>query len=117
MPDTLPTDVSEEEFKKWVEEKWGYKKLPMAGSTPAGTAKFFRTGDWADKIPKLIEEYCTNCYRCYFYCPDSAIAMVTGDDGKAYPQFDYYFCKGCGVCAHECPGRKENKAIVMEDLK
>ena len=117
MPDTLPTDVSDEEFKKWVEEKWGYKKLPMAGSTPAGTSKFFRTGDWAAKIPKLIVEYCTSCYRCYFYCPDSAIKMVAADDGKAYPQFDYYFCKGCGVCAHECPGRKENKAIVMEDLK
>ena len=52
MPDVLPTDVNDEEFKKWVAEKWGYKKLPMAGSTPAGTAKFFRTGDWAAKRPQ-----------------------------------------------------------------
>jgi pyruvate ferredoxin oxidoreductase delta subunit len=117
MPDTLPTDISDEDFKKWVAEKWGYKKLPMAGSTPAGTARFFRTGDWAAKIPKLIPENCTSCYKCYFYCPDSAITMVTGDDGKARPEFNYYYCKGCGVCAHECPGRRGEKAIIMEDIK
>jgi len=67
MPDVLPTSVSDEEFKKWVAEKWGYKKLPMAGSTPAGTAKFFRTGDWAAKQPRLVVENCTSCYKCYFH--------------------------------------------------
>ena len=36
MQDVLPTDISDEDFKKWVAEKWGYKKLPMAGSTPGG---------------------------------------------------------------------------------
>lgn len=117
MPDVLPTDINDEDFKKWVAEKWGYKKLPMAGSTPAGSAKFFRTGDWAAQQPRLIVENCISCYKCYFYCPDSAIAMVEDADGKAHPKFDFFYCKGCGVCAHECPGRKGNKAIVMEDLK
>lgn len=117
MPDTLPTDITDEDFKNWVAEKWGYKKLPMAGSTPAGTARFFRTGDWAAKTPKLIVENCTSCYKCYFYCPDSAITMVTGDDGKAHPEFNYFYCKGCGVCAYECPGRRGEKAIIMEDVK
>ena len=117
MPDVLPTDINDEDFKKWVAEKWGYKKLPMAGSTPAGSAKFFRTGDWAAQQPHLIVENCISCFKCYFYCPDSAITMEEGADGKEYPKFDYFYCKGCGVCAHECPGRKDNKAIVMEDLK
>ncbi|MFX0050938.1 MAG: 4Fe-4S dicluster domain-containing protein [Candidatus Hodarchaeota archaeon] len=116
-PDVLPTDVNDEDFKKWVAEKWGYKKLPMAGSTPAGSAKFFKTGDWAAKIPRLIPENCTSCNYCYFYCPDSAITMETQEDGKAFPKFDLFYCKGCGVCAHECPGRKGEKAIVMEDIK
>ncbi len=117
MQDVLPTDINDEDFKKWVAEKWGYKKLPMAGSTPAGSAKFFRTGDWAAQQPHLIVENCINCFKCYFYCPDSAITMEEGVDGKAYPKFDYFYCKGCEVCAHECPGRKDKKAIVMEDLK
>ncbi|MHA2318713.1 MAG: 4Fe-4S dicluster domain-containing protein [Candidatus Hodarchaeales archaeon] len=102
MPDVLPTDINDEDFKKWVAEKWGYKKLPMAGSTPAGSAKFFRTGDWAAQQPHLIVENCINCFKCYFYCPDSAITMEEGADGKAYPKFDYFYCKGCEVCAHEC---------------
>ena len=115
MP-AFPTDVSDEEFKTWVKEKWGYKKLPMAGSTPAGSAKFFRTGDWAAQIPKLVIENCTSCLKCYFYCPDSAITMVPDEDGKKHPKFDYFYCKGCGVCANECPGRKGETAIVMEDI-
>jgi pyruvate ferredoxin oxidoreductase delta subunit len=116
-PDVLPTDLNDEDFRKWVAEKWSYKKLPMAGSTPPGTAKFFRTGDWASKRPRLIKENCTSCYKCYFYCPDEgSITMETGDDGRAYPKFNYFYCKGCGVCSFECPGRKGNNAILMEDL-
>lgn len=117
MPDVLPTDINDEDFKKWVKEKWGYKKLPMAGSTPPGSSKFFRTGDWAAQRPKLVVENCISCLKCYFYCPDSAIKMVEGSDGKLHPEFDYFYCKGCGVCAQECPGRKGEKAIVMEALK
>jgi pyruvate ferredoxin oxidoreductase delta subunit len=115
MP-VLPTDISDEEFKQWVKEKWGYKKLPIAGSAPPGSAKFFRTGDWAAQKPVLIAENCISCLECYFLCPDSAITMVTGDDGKARPKFDYFYCKGCGICANDCPGRKGEKAIIMEDL-
>jgi pyruvate ferredoxin oxidoreductase delta subunit len=35
-------------------------------------------------------------------------------DGKR-TEFDYDYCKGCGICALECPGKKGNKAIVMEE--
>ena len=115
MP-VLPTDISDDEFKQWVKEKWGYKKLPIAGSTPPGSAKFFRTGDWAAQRPILVYENCISCLECYFVCPDSAITMETGDDGKAHPKFDYFYCKGCGICANECPGRKGEKAIIMEDI-
>ena len=43
------------------------------------------------------------------YCPDMAIKVK---DGKR-EQFDYDYCKGCGICALECPGKKGVKAIVM----
>ena len=115
MPE-LPIDVSDEDFKLWVKEKWGYKKLPIAGSTPAGSAKFFRTGDWAAMHPVLIAENCISCLDCYFFCPDNAIKMIAGDDGKLRPKFDFFYCKGCGICSNDCPGRKGEKAIVMEDI-
>ncbi len=115
MP-ALPNEVSDDDFKTWVKEKWGYKKLPMAGSTPPGSSRFFRTGDWAAKQPKLNADNCISCLKCYFFCPDSAITMKPGNDGKLRPEFDYFYCKGCGVCSNECPGRKGEKAIYMEDL-
>jgi Pyruvate/2-oxoacid:ferredoxin oxidoreductase delta subunit len=43
---------------------------------------------------------CTFCMRCYDYCPDLSIQM----DGKARQRaIDYGHCKGCGICAEECP--------------
>jgi Pyruvate/2-oxoacid:ferredoxin oxidoreductase delta subunit len=34
------------------------------------------------------------------YCPDNAVKLspVTGKF-----EFDYDFCKGCGLCSRECP--------------
>jgi pyruvate ferredoxin oxidoreductase delta subunit len=43
------------------------------------------------------------------YCPDMAIKVK---DGKR-EAFDYDYCKGCGICARECPGKKGQKAIIM----
>lgn len=43
---------------------------------------------------------CTECDNCYIYCPDVAIAKKEGGF-----EIDYFFCKGCGVCAKECPRR------------
>ena len=34
---------------------------------------------------------------CFLVCPDGAICRDT--DGVTV---DYDFCKGCGLCAHEC---------------
>lgn len=50
---------------------------------------------------------CTFCYKCYEYCPDLAIQM----DGKRKQRtIDYDYCKGCGICAQECP----RGAIIMK---
>jgi 2-oxoacid:acceptor oxidoreductase delta subunit (pyruvate/2-ketoisovalerate family) len=43
---------------------------------------------------------CTFCYQCYEYCPDVAIRM---DRGERHREIDYDHCKGCGICAEECP--------------
>ena len=42
---------------------------------------------------------CFNCDNCYAYCPDNAI--IKHADGTLEINHDY--CKGCGICASECP--------------
>jgi 2-oxoacid:acceptor oxidoreductase delta subunit (pyruvate/2-ketoisovalerate family) len=42
---------------------------------------------------------CSNCDNCYGYCPDNAI--IKRADGSLEINYDY--CKGCGICATECP--------------
>jgi Fe-S-cluster-containing hydrogenase component 2 len=43
---------------------------------------------------------CFNCARCYLYCPDNAVKK---SKFGTYYEFDLDFCKGCGLCAKECP--------------
>lgn len=42
---------------------------------------------------------CFHCDNCYSYCPDNAI--IKHEDGTL--EIDYDYCKGCGICASECP--------------
>ncbi|MCR4405130.1 MAG: NAD(P)-binding protein [Candidatus Acetothermia bacterium] len=41
---------------------------------------------------------CNQCDNCITYCPDVAISRH--DDQY---EVDYDYCKGCGICAQECP--------------
>ena len=43
---------------------------------------------------------CFDCGNCYMYCPDNAV-KISPSAGKY--EFDLDFCKGCGLCAKECP--------------
>lgn len=88
-----------------------WKRLP-AGSVvlEAGSAEKFKTGSWRALRPKWIKENCIQCLFCWIFCPDMAIRVK----GGKREDFDYDFCKGCGICALECPGKKGKKAIVME---
>lgn len=60
-----------------------------------------------DKDTALLESRrclsCGNCFECdtcYGVCPDNAIIKL--GPGQRY-QVNYDYCKGCGVCAEECP--------------
>ena len=50
---------------------------------------------------------CFECDNCYGICPDNAITKL--GPGKRF-EFKYDYCKGCGMCAAECPCG----AILME---
>ena len=43
---------------------------------------------------------CFECDNCYGVCPDNAVIKL--GPGNRY-EIDYDFCKGCGICAEECP--------------
>jgi len=43
---------------------------------------------------------CFECDNCYGVCPDNAVIKL--GPGKRY-RIDLDFCKGCGLCAKECP--------------
>jgi 2-oxoacid:acceptor oxidoreductase gamma subunit (pyruvate/2-ketoisovalerate family) len=42
---------------------------------------------------------CYSCGNCFNYCPDAAIFI----DDENRIRIDYDYCKGCGICAYECP--------------
>jgi 2-oxoacid:acceptor oxidoreductase delta subunit (pyruvate/2-ketoisovalerate family) len=49
---------------------------------------------------------CFSCDNCFGVCPDNAVLKLDEaareTAGRGYA-IDYDFCKGCGICAAECP--------------
>jgi len=43
---------------------------------------------------------CFECDNCYGVCPDNAVIKL--GPGRRF-EFNYEYCKGCGLCAAECP--------------
>ena len=43
---------------------------------------------------------CFECDNCYGVCPDNAVIKL--GPGKGF-EFNFDYCKGCGLCASECP--------------
>ena len=81
-------------------KNWNYKEHPAAEVIPAGgTADDYETGGWRSERPDWHEEKCTHCMICWVFCPDSSIKV---SNRKMYA-IDYDHCKGCGICAQECP--------------
>ena len=51
---------------------------------------------------------CFSCDNCFGMCPDNAVIKTDDPDTPYVIDLDY--CKGCGICAAECPAG----AITME---
>jgi len=43
---------------------------------------------------------CFECDNCYGVCPDNAVIKL--GPGKRF-EFNFDYCKGCGICVAECP--------------
>lgn len=87
--------------------KEDWRALPRGGVIPKATGEQYHTGDWRSSRPLWIPENCIHCLLCWVYCPDMAVIV---EDGKMIG-FDLEHCKGCGICAWECPTK--DKAIEM----
>lgn len=88
-----------------TEAKPGWKSLPMGAVViEPGSSVKYKTGDWRAFKPVVDKAKCVNCLLCWIYCPDSAIIRR-----EKWVEVNYEHCKGCGICAHECP----TKAIEM----
>lgn len=85
------------------------KDLPAGGRiVEAGNSKEVKTGSWKSKKPVINKEKCIGCLRCVAYCPDMAIKVKEVADEKGgrktvVDNIDLDYCKGCGICANECP--------------
>lgn len=63
-----------------------------------------KTGEWRQLRPVIDYSKCLaakknkpHCFLCWLYCPEVVIK-------KAIPiEIDLTYCKGCGICAEECP--------------
>jgi pyruvate ferredoxin oxidoreductase delta subunit len=77
------------------------KKEPNMGALIAtpGNALENKTGGWRSLKPVWNKEKCTQCMICWLYCPDMSIPQKKGK--RLETDLDY--CKGCGICAKECP--------------
>ncbi len=94
------------------EWRWGdrWRDLPIGGAVPeGGTSANYVTGGWRADRPVFDVETCSHCLLCWVFCPDSAIQL---DDGRV-TGVAYDYCKGCGICAHECP--KQGAMVMAPD--
>ncbi len=54
---------------------------------------------------------CNECGNCFLFCPDMSIIT---DVKRKLPDFEKDYCKGCGICAKECPRGIIN---MVEEIK
>ncbi len=116
-------------------------KLPVSafakdadGTFPQGSAAYEKRGVAVD-VPSWIPDNCIQCNFCSYVCPHATIRPVAmkAEEAEKYTDMQlkdmtgmpgYKFgitvstldCMGCGSCAAICPGRKGEKALVMEPI-
>jgi len=118
-------------------------KLPVSafvpyadGEVPLGSSAFEKRGIAID-VPQWKSENCIQCNFCSYVCPHACIrpVVLTEEEAKNAPEGIKYInmtglnglyfamavsvldCTGCGSCANVCPGKKGEKALVMQPLE
>ena len=105
-PDPRPPEATFEGLNSWY-----YADAPRTLRPQLEAARRASTFDEVvaglDESTALFEARrclsCGNCFECdncYGMCPDNAVIKL--EPGNGY-RFDLDYCKGCGICAQECP--------------
>ena len=63
-----------------------------------GSASEYHTGSWRSQRPIWDNAKCIKCGICYIFCPEACVTA----DAEGFFAADLDYCKGCGICAHEC---------------
>lgn len=66
-----------------------------------GSASRYKTGAWRSQHPAYDFSRCIKCAMCQIFCPEACIH----ENKEGYFVADMDYCKGCGICARECPTR------------
>ena len=74
-----------------------------------GGSLTYHTGAWRTMRPVFKHVACIGCRGCELVCPEGC---VFGEAKKKHFDFDPTYCKGCGMCANECP--KQDIDMIME---
>ena len=109
------------------------------GHFDAGTSSYDKRAV-SEKVPFWMNENCIMCNQCSIYCPHGVIRpfLLNEEEYEKAPinikekcltpmlptlkQYKYVMgisvkdCTGCGVCVKTCPGKKNEKALVMKNL-
>jgi len=97
-----------------ADEKKGksWRDVPIGGTiTRPGSSVDYKTGAWRTYKPVWHEDKCIQCLACWSYCPDCSIRL---DDKGKVAGVDYDYCKGCGICARECPDKASAIDMVLD---
>ena len=69
-----------------------------------------KTGDWRAERPVVDRDRCVKCATCWLYCPTQCI-----QEKPAWFEANLEICKGCGICAQECPHHAISMIPELED--
>lgn len=75
-----------------------------------GSSVAYETGTWRAVYPVIDMAKCNYCLDCWIYCPDGSIMV----ENSRIMGVDLKHCKGCGICARECP---QQAISMVEECK
>jgi pyruvate ferredoxin oxidoreductase delta subunit len=89
--------------------------VPFLGAALSVGAETKREGTWERE--QVLQEAarcvscgtCNLCLQCVLSCPEACVRL---NDAKTAVTVNLDFCKGCGICAYECP----REVITMEEI-
>ena len=91
-------------MKKQAKQMFDQSTIPN-DLCPIATEFFdLPVGDWRAKRPVVLRGKCVKCGTCWAFCPTQCII-----ERDRWFEANLKLCKGCGICAQECP----HNAIVM----